>query len=272
MSNNPVKPFIIRVSSQKGGVGKTTVSVNLSIALTMRGYNVLLIDADTANPTVGIHLGFEGTRIGYLDVIRRKVSLKDAVLFHTQSGLHVLPGKTITGILKHDSSRMENLLPDLHRQKYDFVVVDTPPGLQDSTVGYDVDFGVIVTQPSIEACANALRLSTIFRKEDVPFCLVVNRVRNKKYELTGSEIENLYEGKIGVTVREDEAVPISIDVSTPAYLNSRRSKFARSMDQLTEIVINSSSKVRKEFQSQRGGKGLSSHLSRLIGRRESYED
>ena len=50
-------PYIIRISSQKGGVGKTTIAVNLGVILSLFKYKTLVVDCDAANPTVGFHWG-----------------------------------------------------------------------------------------------------------------------------------------------------------------------------------------------------------------------
>ena len=151
------RPFIIRVSSQKGGVGKTTIAVNLAVAFAHKWYKTLLIDADTANPSVALRLGFEDKAIGYLDVVRGIARLQDATVVHTISGLHVLPGKVITEEVERERRHSENFMPQVSKQGYDFVVMDTAPGIQMSGLGYGADYGLIVTFPFVASCASAIR-------------------------------------------------------------------------------------------------------------------
>ncbi len=58
------KPYIIRVSSTKGGVGKSAIAVNLAVSIEMYGYRTLIVDLDTINPSVGLYLGLANVSIG----------------------------------------------------------------------------------------------------------------------------------------------------------------------------------------------------------------
>ncbi|MDE1834912.1 MAG: AAA family ATPase, partial [Candidatus Micrarchaeota archaeon] len=86
------EPYIIRISSQKGGVGKTTIATNLGVTLSMAGYKVLIVDMDSANPTIGYHLGMNQANVGYKEVITGKARLEQVIAIHAASGLRVLPG------------------------------------------------------------------------------------------------------------------------------------------------------------------------------------
>ena len=84
--------YSIRVSSQKGGVGKTTVAINLAVALSMHNYRVLLVDADMISPSVGFFMGMESANIGIRDVIDGKADSSQAIIRHNVSGVDVIPG------------------------------------------------------------------------------------------------------------------------------------------------------------------------------------
>lgn len=122
------RPFIIRVSSQKGGVGKTTIAVNVAVALAKKGYKTLLVDADAANPSVAAHLGLGEMPTGYLDVVRGEAKLQNATLLHGPSGLNVLPGKVVTELVIPEKAHLDSFIPQVHKQGYDFVVIDTARG------------------------------------------------------------------------------------------------------------------------------------------------
>ena len=236
------KPYVIRVSSQKGGVGKTTVAVNLAVAFAHKGYKTLLIDADAANPSVALHLGFEDQSVGYLDVVNGNARLQDATVMHAKSGLHVLPGKVVTEAVAHDKAHADHFMPQVNKQGFDFVVIDTAPGIQMSGLGYDADYGLIVTFPFVASCASAIRLAQIFDRYKVRHGLVVNKFGKRRYELDIREIEEMYEGKVHIVFPDDEIVPKSIESSIPAYVYKRRSGFSRRIDVLALSIIKSSGK------------------------------
>lgn len=108
-------PYLIGVSSQKGGVGKTTISVNLSVALKSFNYKVLLIDSDTSNPSIGFHMGLEKANIGYRDVVYGRADLEDAVAVHGATGLHVLPGTINAKHFSPTSANIEKLANRIKR-------------------------------------------------------------------------------------------------------------------------------------------------------------
>ncbi len=230
------KPFVIRVSSQKGGVGKTTVAVNVAVTLAKRGFKTLLVDADEANPSVGLHLGFEDAKIGYLDVVRNRAKFEEAMFVH-QSGLYVLPGKVVTEEVPTERSHSVRFMSQANRAGYDFVVIDTAPGIQVSGMGYDVDYGLIVTFPSVPACASAVRMSEIFKKHGVRHGLVVNMVTGRNYELHIKEIEEMYNGRAHAVLSEDVTVPRSINANTPACIYKHNSKFSRNIEALASSMI-----------------------------------
>ena len=73
---------LIVVSSGKGGVGKTTTSVNLASSLARHGKNVILVDGNLTTPNVGLHLGFTKFPVTMNDVLKGEANLEDAIYIH----------------------------------------------------------------------------------------------------------------------------------------------------------------------------------------------
>ncbi len=244
------KPYLIRISSQKGGVGKTTVAVNLGVALAMSQYKVLVVDSDMSNPSVGFHLGLEDVNIGTEDVIRKKVSLKKAVVVHAPSSLSVLPGTLTTRSYIPSASTLTEFFAMLANESYDFIIIDTAPGLlQPETLSKDlsgyVSEALIITTPELSACTSSIRLAKEFDKVSIRHSLAINRFRNRNYEISPREINELYGNPAIGMIPEDETVPISVAQHIPAYLLNSKSKFAIAIGDTASMYVSKAGLIPK---------------------------
>ena len=229
------KPFFLRVSSQKGGVGKTTIAVNLATALGLLNYKVLLVDSDVISPAVSFFLGIEEVNIGISEVMDNKAPLKRVIVRHDVSGIDILPG-TQTPRDYPSAAEMTNLINKINAKgDYDFVIVDTPPGYAPSAVPELYNEALIISTPAMASVASSIRLSKIYDKNRLQHNLIINRVRGTRYELSAAEIESGYDGKSIVSIPEDSKVTFSESSHIPLIIMDPRSSFSLAMNALVRF-------------------------------------
>jgi len=172
---------IITITSGKGGVGKTTATANLGVALAMRGQRVVVIDADIGLRNLDVVMGLEN-RIVYdlVDVVEGRCRLRQAMVRDKRlSELYLLPAAQTRDKTAVQPDQMVQVCENL-RPNFDFVLIDSPAGIEQGfrNAIAPADESVIVTTPDVSAVRDADRIiGLIEAAEKEAMQLIVNRLR-----------------------------------------------------------------------------------------------
>lgn len=233
---------ILAVASGKGGVGKSTVSVNLAIALAKSGAKVGLLDADVYGPSIPKMLGVEGKTPSI-----KKVNGKDVIVPIESQGIKMLsigffvkPEDALIWRGAMATSAINQFVKDTDWGDLDYFVIDLPPGTGDIHLtivqAMPVTAAVIVSTPQQVALADALRGVSMFKAEkiEVPVIGFIENMSwftpeelpDNKYYIFGKdglkdlanrmEIPLLGQIPLVQSIREagDKGKPVSLDENT----------------------------------------------------------
>jgi ATP-binding protein involved in chromosome partitioning len=173
--------YRIAVASGKGGVGKSTVSTNLSLSLRALGYSVGLLDADIYGPSQQMMLGIEGRP--QIDEADEKIIPMERHGVKTMSlGLITEPDTPVIWRGPMVMKAIDQFLTDVKWGNLDFLIIDLPPGTGDAQLTLTQKAGltgaVVVTTPQDVALIDARKGLAMFRKVNVP---VLGIIENMSY-------------------------------------------------------------------------------------------
>lgn len=174
-------PQVIAITSGKGGVGKTHMTVNIGLALVNQGKRVLLLDADLGLANINIMLGFKPAAT-IADVLHGNATIQDIIVSH-DTGFDIIPATSgmaeMTQLNEHERLHLLSLLEEIGYD-YDYIFVDTAAGIGDNVLYFTVAAGhvivVVDTEPTSITDAYAL-IKLLSTKHGLRhFHILVNRI------------------------------------------------------------------------------------------------
>jgi ATP-binding protein involved in chromosome partitioning len=240
---------IIAVASGKGGVGKSTVSVNLAVALAQSGATVGLLDADITGPNVPLMMGLEGqpkaSANNKITPLERYGVKAISIQFFVPEGQPIVWRGPLVG------GAIQQFLRDVDWGELDYLVIDLPPGTSDAQLtlaqAVPISGAVLVTTPQEVSLADVGKALAMFQRMSVPVLGLVENMTafvcphcNEVTELFGRgggerfaaahDLEYLGGIPLDITVRQGG------DVGVPAVAQREPGPAARAMTSIAKAV------------------------------------
>ena len=243
---------IIAVASGKGGVGKSTVAVNLACALAARGFDVGLMDADIYGPSIPTMFGVADAK-PRVNENRKLVPISTHGIKLLSMGFMVEPDKAVIWRGPMVSNAVRQFFGDTAWGELDYLVMDLPPGTGDiqltivQTIG--LTGAVVVSTPQEVALADARKAVAMFQQVDVPVLGLVENMAyftppdlpDRRYAIFGEGGTRRLAESLGVPLLGE--IPIeqplreACDSGTPYVIAAPDSSMAAIFDRLAQETV-----------------------------------
>jgi len=249
MRQDQQKPQVLCISSGKGGVGKTSITVNVAVALSQAGKRVLVVDGDLGLANVDIVLGIS-VKHTLRETVEEGAAL-DGILVEISPGFYVLPASSgvpeMANLSVEEQAFLTNALEEII-DDFDYVLVDCAAGIGESVLWFNrwANHSAVILAPDPTSMTDAYALIKVMaaqfgRRE---FSLVVNNVKSRK---EGFEVFNSMSAVLKNFLRiepellgilpTDPTVVKAIRSQRPFLLTTPEAKASKAVKVLAEQVM-----------------------------------
>jgi len=221
--------IVLTITSGKGGVGKTTATANIGIALAELGKKVVCIDSDIGLRNLDVVMGLEN-RVVYdlVDIVEGRCKIRQAMIRDKRTPeLYLIPAAQTRDKSAVSADDMVKICNEL-RTEFDWIIIDSPAGIERGFINAiaPADQILVITNPDVSAVRDADRIIGLIEAEQKgPIRLVINRLDpilvKKGDMLDADDILELLAVKLIGIVPEDEHVVISTNRGQPVVLDSK---------------------------------------------------
>ena len=223
----------IAVVSGKGGVGKTTATINVGQAINNLGKTSILVDANLYTPHLGINLGLIKPK-GTLNQFLKKERSITEVTYHHESGLKIIPASPSY----HESKSYKKLVEVFEHldETADFVLIDSPAGLGDEVnlILKHSDEALIVVNPTISSLMDGLKTIKAAKDNDTQIAGIILNMVHGKNEIKRREAESILGYPIIAEIKFDQKIRKSAHFGMPMNHNSFWPGSGRQFKQIAE--------------------------------------
>jgi len=263
---------VVSVASGKGGVGKTSVSVNLAIALSRLGTRVLVIDADFGLANVDVMLGAT-SKYDISCFLRGEKTLHEIIQLGHEGVMFISGGSGVYDLLNIHEGQLADLLANIVKldAPIEFIIIDTGAGINENVIRMILASSetILVTTPEPTSILDAYALvKTIVKRDDShPIHILINKCENNR------EAQRVQEGFIEVVgrhlgknvdplglIRYNNEVPSSIKRQVPIMVTNPGSATAREIENIARAIL--------DLPSEKSSNNILLRIfSRLVGER-----
>lgn len=245
--------YKILVLSNKGGVGKSSVAVNLACSLSEKDYKVGILDADLHGPSVAKMLGFEGKRLqgspeGILpmSVSPNLVAVSMASLIETSDAPLIWRGPLKMMALKQ-------FLGEVQWGNLDYLIIDSPPGTGDEPLSIcqlipELEGGIIVTTPQSVALLDSRKCVNFLKNLKIPILGIIENMSGLKCPHCGKNIDLFKSGGGKEAAQEfnlpflgkipiDLNIVIAADEGKPYICQYKDTETAQIFNRIVKVII-----------------------------------
>lgn len=243
----------ILVLSNKGGVGKSSVAINLACSLSEKDFKVGILDADLHGPSVAKMLGFEGKRLQGnsegiipMNVSPNLVAVSMASLIENSDAPLIWRGPLKMVALKQ-------FLGEVEWGNLDYLIVDSPPGTGDEPLSIcqlipELEGGIIVTTPQGVALLDSRKCVNFLKNLKIPILGIIENMSGLKCPHCGKNIDLFKSGGGEKAAKEFEVpflgrIPLDINIvnssdeGTPFILKFKNSETTQVFSNMVELVL-----------------------------------
>jgi septum site-determining protein MinD len=225
------------LASGKDGVGKSTITANLGIALSGLGINTVIVDGDIEGASFGLILGVDTNGPSIHDCLSGRLSCKDAIIqVHGVSA--IVGGITIEQIVDVSVEGFSTIVDELS-DMFDIVLIDSPAGLGTDavTIMSACQSVLLVMTPDINSVTNTLKTLAVAKKVGKAVLGgIINRTGGQ-YDIPSDKISDLLKVKIIAEIKEDDNVRQSLQDAVPSYAEDPGSGFSLQIKEIANKLI-----------------------------------
>lgn len=208
---------IITVTSGKGGVGKSTVTINLAIQFVRQGKRVVIFDADFGLANIEVMFGVV-PKYTLADLLFKNMNIKDIILDGPEGVKFISSGSGVTKLINLDSEQIKHIVYKLSEldELADIILIDTGAGVSSSVTEFITSSPetIFVTTPEPTSITDSyallktLSINPEFKKESTSIKLITNRISSERESDNVSEkLSSVVERFLGINIEKIGSVP-----------------------------------------------------------------